>query len=34
MIFVTHEIKFAEKISTKMGYLDNGKFLEVDNPKK
>ena len=34
MIFVTHEIKFAEKISTKMAYLDNGKFLEVDNPKK
>tara|TARA_A100001037_G_scaffold52619_1_gene44647 strand:- start:51 stop:800 length:750 start_codon:yes stop_codon:yes gene_type:complete len=34
MIFVTHEIKFAEKISTKMGYLDNGKFLEVDTPKK
>ena len=27
MIFVTHEIKFAEKISTKMAYLDNGKEL-------
>ncbi|MFL2664674.1 MAG: amino acid ABC transporter ATP-binding protein [Dehalococcoidia bacterium] len=33
MIFVTHEIKFAEKISTKMAYLDSGHLLEIDNPQ-
>ncbi|MBA31193.1 MAG: peptide ABC transporter ATP-binding protein [Chloroflexi bacterium] len=33
MIFVTHEIKFAEKISTKMAYLDSGELLEIDTPQ-
>ena len=34
MIFVTHEINFAKKISTKIAYLDNGDFLEIDTPEK
>ena len=34
MIIVTHEMKFAEKVSDRILFIDHGKILEDTTPKK
>jgi putative lysine transport system ATP-binding protein len=34
MVVVTHEMKFAEEVSTKVVFMDNGIVLEEDTPEE
>lgn len=34
MVVVTHEMGFAEEVSTKVVFMDNGKILEADTPQE
>ena len=34
MVVVTHEMKFAEEVSTKVVFMDDGVILEEDTPQE